>query len=76
MTTDKEKNRLELHVGDPDMMARGLPQEELCVVWDNYVNDYSRAKDYALYAWGGTWQLLLLVAMFIAARSEDERETA
>lgn len=76
MTTDKEKSRLELHVGDPDMMAKGLPQEELRVVWDNYVSDYSRAKDYALYAWGGTWQLLLLIAMFIAARSEDKRETA
>ncbi len=72
MTSEREGLKLELHVGDPAYPIAGVPDGHLRIAWANYSSDYSRAFDYARYAWGGAWLLMLLVLAFVAARKETK----
>lgn len=70
MTTEREGGKLELHVGDPSFPIAGVPDGHLRVVWTDYNSDYSRSFDYAKYAWGGIWLIILLVLAISVVKVE------
>lgn len=75
MTSKIDGNRLELHVGDPAFPIAGVPDGHFRIAWANYNSNYSRSFDYARYAWGGAWLLILLMLVFVAARNETKINT-
>ena len=72
MTSERAGARVQLHVGDPQLLVPGLPAGYLRVAWADYSGEHSKLPALARYAWGGALLLILLGFAFAATRRETQ----
>lgn len=51
MANTKSGKSLELHVGSDETPITWIPDRHFRIVWNEYSDNYSRAADFAQYAW-------------------------